>query len=32
MLFKKEYPTPQDLLDDMEIDNLKFPNLWNVLE
>ena len=32
LIFEKEFTTPKELLDNMEIDNIKFPELWNVLE
>lgn len=32
VIVNKEFNTSKDLLDNMEIDNIKFPELWNVLE
>lgn len=32
LVFEKEFNSPKELLDNMEIDNIKFPELWNVLE
>jgi len=32
VIFKEEYNTPKELLESMEIDNVKFPELWNILE
>ena len=32
VIFNKEFNTPKELLGNMEVDNIKFPELWNVLE
>ena len=32
LIFEKNFNSPKELLDNMEIDNIKFPELWNVLE
>ena len=32
VILYKEFNSPKELLDNMEIDNIKFPELWNVLE
>lgn len=32
VILYKEYNSPKELLDNMEIDNIKFPELWNILE
>lgn len=32
VIFYKEFNSPKELLDKMEIDNIKFPELWDVLE
>ncbi len=32
MIFNKEFNSPKELLENMEIDHIKFPELWNVLE
>lgn len=32
MIFNKEFNSPEDLLKNMEIDNIKFPELWKILE
>lgn len=32
VILNKEFNTPKELLDNMEIDNKRFPELWYVLE
>lgn len=32
VILSKEFNTPKELLDNMEIDNKRFPELWYVLE
>ena len=32
VILYKEFNTQKELLDNMEIDNIRFPELWNVLE
>ena len=32
VILSKEYGTPSELLENIEIDNIKFPELWNALE
>ena len=32
VILYKEFNTPKELLDNMEIDNIRFPELWGVLE
>ena len=31
-ILERKFNTPQELLDNIEIDNIKFPELWHVLE
>ncbi len=32
VILHKEFNTQKELLDNMEIDNMKFPQLWGILE
>ncbi len=32
LIEEKEYNSPNELLKDMEIDHIKFPDLWYILE
>ena len=31
-IVKKEFISPRELVDNIEIDNIKFPELWDVLQ
>jgi len=32
VILSKEFNTPKELLDNIEIENIRFPELWNILE